>query len=829
MMKRIRLLTMTTTFLASAAHAGPRPANAPPEGGRDARPTASTAPRPAAPQAGEETQAPEAAPQQALTPEREAAEWASRTLGAEVYGILVDKRYLVVQSPKENPRFQDAQWEALAELGRLSMAAKEFGEAYARFFSGNPAVPAGAALEFTPLLTLPESGLMTPALHSAARLIIAGHSEFSALDPKALASDEGTTLFETPWGASFAARTRADLSPDPGNLADAFFEDHLAAVQPDGAAVEHLKKHLRTVYGKDAGALIETDTRNASLSGDLRGWIKKYLLDQRRLRSLKRYHAAVARLDAKLGLASQIAELDAAASALAAHPDFTDILQKKRSRTVSPAESPKTRLTATELHLHQPVRLDRHETGDTVVLTAGYWVDGLAEGENAEISETTFVDYGKHGFSEESTRRVRRSNGGLYEIRREVPLLHSRPFAFRFIVSGAETNTISGKVGVPVSDAFDHALDALTAADALALDCRFKEAEEAYSAFAGVFAESAKAKKQYADLLAAAGKRRQEALQNASALAKLEEAISASRSDLSPEKCEYGTARTEAAIKMIAAMPAGCDRFLADLHGQLRTIRKRRSDQAAFRESVSKARDLEKSCQLTASADSLAHGLAILDANPSTRCGSIDEAAKKVEADLPAARLSALWGETLSKSVEEGEAPPQPGNDPTAASLKIVNAALARLPTLPNSGCYNDQKEALLRVADSSGLSLAAPEDGAAGRLLPNDDKLAAVSASVMDEIRRIEEAKEAALHRKAQLELPAAESAPSPEAQPKQIEKHKAAAGKPAKAAANKAETIKPETPKPARRAVKRQAKPKTPADSPKKASAEKASEVKP
>ena len=364
---------------------------------------------------------------------------------------------------------------------------------------------------------------------------------------------------------------------------------------------------------------------------------------------------------------------------------------------------------------------------------------------------------------------------------------------FRSIISGAETNTISEKAGVPVSDAFDHALDALTAADALALDCRFKEAEEGLLRLRRC-SPSPPRPKAVRRPLAAAGKRRQEALKDASALA--------SSGRRSPPPARTSPRRSASIRPPRTGRPSrwsppcrrGCDRFLADLHGQLRTIQKRRSDQAAFRESVSKARDLEKSCRLTASADALAHGLAILDANPSVRCGSIDEAATKVETDLPAARLSALWGETLSKNVEEGEAPPQPGLDPAAASLKIVNTALARLPTLPNSGCYKDQKEALQRVADSSGLSLTAPEDGAAGRLLPNDDKLVAVSASVMDEIKRIEEAKEAALHRKAQLDLPAAESTPSPEAQPKQGEKHKAAA------------------PKPARRAVKRQAKPKTP-----------------
>ncbi|MFA6318150.1 MAG: hypothetical protein WC943_12105 [Elusimicrobiota bacterium] len=796
MKTRVCLLAMIAAGLAAFAHAGPRPASSAVPSDPELQTQQEAAPAPQ-----EEAPAPS---QEILPPEREAANWASKTLGAETFDLLVGRRYLVIQGPTDAPRLQDGQWEALKELGRHGMAAQEFAEAYARYASGNPPAPAGAALEFASLLNLPDSGLMTPGLRSAARIIIAAHEEFNSLDPKALSANDGTTLYETPWGDAFAARTRADLSLEPESLADAFFDEHFAAVRPNEAAVDHFKRHILAVHGRDLGSAVEADARNASLSQDLRGWIAKYLADQRRLAALERYTAAFAKLDLKQGLGRQIAELASAARSLVDHPDFVDALQSKRGRAVPAPDLPRTRLTSAGLHLHQPVRLERHELGDTAVLTAGYWIDGLAEGESAEVAETTFADYGKDGFGGLETRRVRRANGGLYAIRRELPIREARPFTFRLIVSGDGTNTLSEKAPVAVSDAFDRALDALAAADAAALDCRFKEADEAYAAFTGVFAESAKAKKQYADLVAAAAKRRSEAQKNAAVLAKLEEAIASSRADLSPEKCDYQTSRTEAAIKQIASMPAGCDRYLSDLQSQLQTIQKRRADAAAFRDAVDKARDMEKSCQLTGAVDALAQSLAILDANPSVRCGSVDEAAKRVEADLPAARQAAVWAETLAKSIEEGETPPHPGKDPAAASLKTVNAALARIPTLPNSRCFAKEKEELLRIADSSGLSLTAPEDGAAVRLLPDDRQLAAVSGAVTDELRRISEARNAAQHRKAQLELPAAESsAQAPAAQPKP-------AGK-----APQIEKPKP-APKPVRRSVKRQAKPAPAADEP-------------
>ncbi|MBI4677116.1 MAG: hypothetical protein HY748_05995 [Elusimicrobia bacterium] len=728
----------------------------------------------------------------ALSPEREAAQWAEHALGPDAFEILRDKRYLILQDGEAGPRLQDAQWDALRELSRLSMVAVEFAEAYRRFAAGNPAAPAGDALPFAPLRGLPSSGLMTAHLHAAAEIMAAAHDEYSALDPKALAGEPQATLFETPWGAAFASRTRADLKADPSGLADAFFDGCFASVPADAGAAAHFKKHVSAVFQKDVGPSLDADIRNASLSGDLRTWLQRYLLDQRRLNSLKRYHSAVEKLDAKHGLVRQAAELETAAKALAAAPEFVGRLRGKLSRLAPAAQSPKAHLTSAGLHLHQPVKLERYERGDTVVLTGGYWVDGLADGEAAEIEETSFADYGSEGLGFLETRRVRRRNGGLYEIRRELPLSDARSFTFRTVVSGTEANALAEKAAVPVSEAFDRSLAALAAADSLALDCRFKEAEDAYAAFAEMLAESAKVKRQYAGVVAEARKRRQEAAKNLAAATKVEEAISASRGDLSAEKCDYRTTRTEEAIRSLASLPAGCDRYVSDLRSQLLTISKRRADQAAFHQTAAKAREMEDSCQLSSAADGMAHALAILDANPSLRCGAAEETARKLEADLPSARLAAFWEETLAKSVADGENPPQPGKDPAAASLRIVNAALARVPTLASSHCFSRERESLLRVADSSGKSLLVPEDGAVGRLLPNDDKLVATSAAVAEEVRKIEAARESLQHKKEQLELPAAETPPAPgpkpqEVKPKSVEPPRAAPKKPVRRAVNR------------------------------------------
>ncbi|MBI5210735.1 MAG: hypothetical protein HY927_12255 [Elusimicrobia bacterium] len=733
-----------------------------------------------------------------LSPERKAAAWALETIGPEALRILRKKDYLIIQEDKDGARLQDGLWDALREAAAKSFASIDLAEAYRRFASGNPVAQEGETLGFAPLRQVAPGGLVTPDVQSVALLLIAAHEDMSApgYAKAETASAEGA-LFDTPWGAAFAARTRADALPDPSLLADAFFDEHFAAVRRHDGAVEHFTKFMSAAYGKDLSPLADTDVRNASLSGELRDWLKKYLADQRRVSAVRRYRQSLEKLEAKRAVASQIDELETVAKALSGASGFVDGLKAKLAQpaAASPGDAaaagPRVTLTSAGLHLHQPVKLGRHERGDAVVVTGAYWLDGLTDGETVEVEETTYADRGKDGADMLETKKARRSNGGPYIVKREPLLKDSRSFTFRSIVGSAEGNTLKEAVAVPVAGAFDLALDGLALADHQALDCRFKEAEGSYGHLEATIAEAAREKKTYADLLVTAQKRRADAAKNAAVVAKLEESIAATREDLSSQKCDYLTQRTEAAVKTIAALPAGCDRYLADLQSQFETINRRKNDQAAFQQTAAKARALEKDCRFSSAAENMTQALAILDADPAARCGSFDAAAKKLEEDLPAVRALALWGQTLDDSVRDAENPPEPGADPAAASLRIANAALARLPTLSLPACFAKQGEALLRAADSSGKSILVPADAAAAKLLPDDNKLVATSAAVAEERRKLEASRAAVLERKVQQELPPAEA---PQAAPEaEVRESNAAEPKAAKPAAKPAPPARP------------------------------------
>ncbi len=675
-------------------------------------------------------------------PEREGAELLFKDLGPDAVELLRDRNYVVLQGNAEDGRLQYVHWPALEDLAGAAQDILSTADAYARFLDGGAPAAPGSDLRLSALRRLPSWGLSTPGILALAQALAAAHQQLQSLEsPNAGGSvPAGSNLFETSWGAAYAARTRADLLEDLEPLAPGYFNEFLGGVRPNAAAIEHFTVFISSAFGRDVSGLLDNDAQAGAASPELRSWLGKYLRDQRRLQAVKTLKLGLEKLDKKAGLSGDLQNLQIPAKAFLAAPSALDALRDALKR---PAAAP-VKITSSGLHLHRPTRLARYEMGDSVEASLAYWVDGLPHGKTATIEETTFMDYGRSGAVALESRDVSRGNGGPYIVRRELPLKDSRGFIFRAIVGGAQAHTVSEKIDVAVAPDFDASLATLAAADHQALSCDFRAAATSYALLEQSLAEPAAVKRQYADLLAAAQKRRVDALKNAEALDKVLAAAAASGQDADPKSCDYQASRTESAIKALSGFPAGCDRHLGSLRDQLDAILRGRADQAAFNQGFARGRSQEKACQFSAAAESWTQALSILDANPDARCGALESTAKHLDDDIAKARVLALWTREIQAELAEaellGQKAVEQGGDP-AAILRIVNKSLARIPTLSNASCFSSERDSLRRVQASAGLALAAPADGVIAGLMPDDGQLVRTSGAVSEERRRIESA----------------------------------------------------------------------------------------
>lgn len=743
-----------------------------------------------------------------LPPDQAAGAMLKETFGEKGLALLTRRGYAGVQERDGRVRIQFLHWTTLEELQRVAPSVPELSQAAQRFLADNPVGAGQQTPAFMPLSRLPSSGLMTPVLHALLDILSGAHAEEALTPGKAF--PEGENFFETPWGASLAARTHGDLLDDPQPLLKPFFEAFIASPRAHSEAAAHFTAFAKAVYDKDVSPILEADARSGNASEELRAWLRKYLSDSRRAFALKRLRDSVRKLDSKAGFSKDLEDLELIAAALRDHPDA---LSGMRRALEASAPAPSVRLTSVGIHRHAPERLGRHELGDVVTVTGGYWVDGLPEGESLEVEETSLADRGPQGAEAVETRSVSRKNGGPYILRRELPLKDSRGFTFRWLAASFDSNALAEAIEVPVGSEFEASLAKLAAADQQNLSCDPKGADEAYAAVEEATKEPALSKKQYADLAAAAKAGRLAAAKIATALSALEAAVEKARPDSSPEQCSYLPARTEEALKLAAALPPGCDRFLPELTAQLTAIQRRRADQATFSLLSAKGSALLNDCKFSSAAETWAEALAVLDADPAARCGAASRAADKLEGDLAAARAAALWknrleGEVKSAELEEVKDPSQGAAAPDSA-LSILRRVQARIPTLPREGCFSRERERASRLASLAGESLPPPDDSAALAKLPNDKSWSRTADEVLANRREEEAARAARDARQSAEQAPV----PSQAAVPPPVESEEVKGGKfekPRKPAIKPKRKTSPARKKPAKTAPKTDAEKK-------------------
>jgi len=652
--------------------------------------------------------------------------------GEDNIEILASRGYIVLQGPAGARRLAAVHWKSLEALAEAA--------ASCRRLSAPTADGPDAGLDAC--RALPTDGAMTRGLHRLAAALESVREESWTLKASSasLVEPEGLkNLFQTPWGREAARRHRADRAEDPTPLVKGYFEDYLAGPRPDAEAVRHFLAVASALGASGAKAQLGAAAEHGAASEDLRALIRRYLLDERRRHGLARAQERARSLLADKNIRRELEELDALTAVLAARADLLASLETAISDGASDSGEP--RLRSAGLHLQESTRLGQHELGDEAVLSGAYWVDGLPEGASIEVWETTFLETAR-GFAAVEDRRVKRRNGGPYTFARRLRIDEVHPFALRSAVSAASGTEAAGRVEVPVGP--DYGLAVAMEAEALShsLSCDPKSAEASYAALEELAAEAAKVKRQYKDLLERARKARRQAASDAEALAGLEEALSASRADASPQQCRYDTSRTDAAIKLARRLPAGCDRVLPELFTQRATISRRAGDQAWFLRASAAARSRRRSCDFDEAARLWSRALGVLEADPAARCGKAAEEASRAEMELAEVQTSRSWSQQLETTLAKAQAESLP-----AKTLESALRVRARLISLPDLACRRGELKRAERLSGRAGESENGPSDAEAARRMPREIRLAsAIEAVKRARTRLLEKSDDAAL-----------------------------------------------------------------------------------
>lgn len=720
---------------------------------------------PAAPAPEAATPRPEPAP--TGYPSDRAYAWLDKVIGPQALKLLAERGYLLTYRLDDTPYLAHLRWEALETLVRHAPSLLEAQAVIGGFRNGRS--PEGKEEALRALVALPSTDLVTPRIRSAASLLLDLLAERAAAGSLPLPQRPFASL---PWARDFVRRYRVPEVRDSSSLVDPYFLELLTAPGPSASAQADLQEQVQGRYDSDIAAIVARDARAGQLSDELRGWISKYLEDNRRALRLVRLPAEFAALFADNRLQRELADLRLAADALSQDPAFLDVLRAAlagQSPAVpaltgaigaaglapGPDSTAPTRVTLGELHLHSPLQGDAFEPGSRATLSAAYWLDGMKRGASVRAQEFVFADFGARGARVLASTQRTLGPGGPYTLSVEAPVEDGTPFDVRLILHVAGAKPALRAESVTPSKALERALESLGRADAQLEACKLREASASYDALAREAIERSQgAEPTAAGLAAAELKPRQRRVEAAlEDFERLDGLLEVVRQDASTRDCTFSTERAELGRSLLRRLPAGCSRDLApELNVLLAAASKRSRDQETFRAAVAGARKLQQGCKFSEAARRFAAALAVLDADAAARCG---EAAAEYETvqgrDLPAALAgdairSEFSGQVdaAAKALEEGE---------PAKALAVVNPLLARLGAHAAASCYGAEGKRAEELAARAGAALS-PAKGALARV---KDSVDATTAAVARERDRRQAELDALLRREQAQQAPAA------------------------------------------------------------------------
>ncbi|HVE14614.1 MAG TPA: hypothetical protein VNI01_14560, partial [Elusimicrobiota bacterium] len=561
-------------------------------------------------------------------------------------------------------------------------------------------------------------------------------------------------LFQQRWAQDFLSRRAAAQAPDPRQLAAPYFREVLSSPYAGKAAADHLAAHARAVYGKDVADLIAKDVEEGAASEKTIGWIAKYLLDQRQLWRAHATAERLASLDRVRGMKPALADLRLVAPALA---KSRSALDGARAALAAAPSEPRLRLSAEKIHVLAKDDAPGFDVGDEAEVTLAYWVEGLAKGESAYLTEAGFLESPSGKPVSSRVSRARRKAGGPYLFSAKVVLGAPGKHRYRFVLAGPGAIAVNRDVEIAVSPAFTEAILSAARAEEAAGACHPSEAFAAYGRLADSLTGSAR-KPQFRRLQSVARERAAVLGRQAELIGQFAPLVEQARRAASKEACDYRDAAAVKALAALRAWPAGSDRLLlagtpvaAEVWDLLRAAQRRRGLQDAFSAAAARASSLEDSCKAPEAAEAYASALALLDGEPEARCGPwAQEHEKIVSQALPRARSAAALSQSIVE--DEAEALKRYGHGDFAGALSVLEPLLAKIDFLPERKCYKEPRRQAQELADASAASLG--PDAAGRPALPEDDP-APQAQEVLQERRRLDVLEEARRRRETLREQP--------------------------------------------------------------------------
>lgn len=623
----------------------------------------------------------------------------------------------------DNPdRLLAVSWDAFKKAEDAAPRLAEFLTAFDKLSDGRePADPTDA---FSELRDLPEGGFFKGAMRDALSAAASRAAAVRELGERRAPLAKSGSLFRTPWGQEFAQRTHADLG---GASADAaasdFFSRVLAAPAAPAGAAAHLLAWAAASGVEGLEAELGASRAAGKAGAALEARLGRYLRDQALLEQVLAASERLARIERGSDAKTLFKDARAAAPALAAAGGLSKRL--KDAFEDEPANSP-LRLSAHEVHV-QGAGAPPLEPGDKAVFSAAYWVDGLPKGRSARIAEVLLLEDPQRGLSVVSRASRSRGNGGPYTVSIEAELPRSGNLSYRLLLDAGGAVPAELPRAVEVSDSLDGLRGAAAEAQWLGLSCRFDDAEKAWN---GVLEKASSSKKASARVAAEA----RDALRTVAfwkaRKKELDESLDGARLFASRERCEYRTDRAERALKLLAALPAGCDRtapgglgsgagsVAAELSRLASVTESRRSLQEAFRAGVARAKDREASCKSEEAAVLYASSLALLDSDPDARCGDFEREHAAVRlADLP--RAAAVKGLSDAVEAELSNARRRLAEGKPHAALAALQPLSTGLRALPDQRCWSSALSKADELAEASGVALG-PQSAAERGLAPD-------------------------------------------------------------------------------------------------------------
>jgi hypothetical protein len=688
----------------------------------------------------------EAADEPESRPATDAGAYLKEAFGKQGLATLHERGFVSVTSSKDRPAVLHVQWPLFERFRDDAPAYRAFLDAYRKNRSRLSVEGSLKALRI--LQKRPLGGAMTPSLRAAVDALAALLTDAGALDKRLAAAPEQKNLFSTRWGKQFFDRHSGVLLSSPKTAASEFFDQVLVPETDKAPARLHAAKHVEAVSGEKFSARLEADLASRKLSGESKAALAAYLDDQRKLWTVVETKSRLKEIERAGSLRKDATALEQLLSGFEKKPG---LLKELRARLSAEGKGegagPLVRFSGPHLHVHAGDGSPTLDAGDTAVVSMAYWVYGVPDGEELQVSQLAFVDRGSRGIEHRSEEDVRVKNGGPYTFSVKVPIRTDAPFTFRLFLDAEGAEPLAREVEVQPSPRYREILALAAEGDREASACMLSDAGNRYDAAIEALGETA-GKPRFDALRKRVEERKRKVQHQAELKERLDGAIDGARLFASAEQCDFRDDRARNALSLLSELPAGCDALpeerggslSAHLRGLMRASQRRREVQDSFDKAVKKARDLERRCRTERAVSLYAGGLALLDAEPAARCGDWEQnyTIIRIE-DLPRAAGAARIGSALSAIADDAER--RFNENDARGALQRLLPALAKVEALPDAGCYDSSRDRLAGLAEKYGAALGpgSPGKTAERAKLPKDATGAALKTVLKERQRRNE------------------------------------------------------------------------------------------